>query len=75
MPNDGTLTLALTVKDWRYLLDAAEWRYRHLQDISRDKDKEPFFPDISEEIDRLEILRPLLKKAVEKFGEYRPPEF
>lgn len=75
MQNDGSLNLSLIVKDWRYLLDSVEWRLRHLQDISQDPDKQKYFPDISEEIDRLEVIKPLLKKELERFGKYELPPY
>ena len=75
MENNSSLTISLIAKDWRYLLDSVEWRFRYLQDISQDLEKQKYFADISEELDRLEILRPLLKKQLEQFGEYSPPSF
>ncbi len=64
LPN-GSATLTLIKKDWRYTLDAVEWRLRHLQDISQDPDKTKYFPDISEEIDRLEVVQKNLLRELD----------
>lgn len=71
----GSLNINLPMKDWRYLSNAVEWRLKHLQDIAQDPDKTQYFPDISEEIDALEAIQPLIKKELKPFGEFPTSPF